>query len=78
MYNKIIKKYYLYKIFTLAIPKKKGINSANYFLCKYIMQNTPYGNFSAFIKEIYNLITLFIPNSNQKKILFICANKIFF
>ena len=70
MYNNLIKKYYLLKIFTLALPNKKKSNQACYYLCKYFILNTPYSNILCFIKEIYRLLPLLL-SSNKKKFIFI-------
>lgn len=78
MYNKLIKKHYLYKLFTLSLPKKNRSNSVCFFLCSYFIKNTPYGNIKVFIQEIYRVLGLWLNTSSKKNILFICMSKIFF
>jgi len=76
MYNKLFKKYYLTKIFTIALPKKKKSNSACYYLCKYFIKQTPYSNIHIFIKEIYRLFSILL-SLHKKNFLFICSNNIY-
>jgi len=76
MYNKLFKKHYLTKIFTLALPKKKKSNPTCYYLCKYFVQYTPYGNINIFIKEIYRIFSILLL-FYKKNFLFICSNNIF-
>jgi hypothetical protein len=79
MYNKIIRKHYLIKLFILAIPKKKRSNFNCYFLCKYFIQNTPYSNIDGFIKEMHKISNILLNSClNQKKVLFLCTEKFFF
>ena len=75
MYNKLLKKYYLSKNFTLALPKNKNINQASFYLCKYLIKNTPYANLNNFIKEIAKLLP--ILTFNKKYFLFIGSNNLY-
>jgi len=77
MYNKLIKKYYLYKLFTLSIPKKKGCNQACFLLCRYFIKNTPYGNIQFLIKEIYKMLSIFASTFRTTKLVFFCSYKLF-
>jgi hypothetical protein len=77
MYNKILKKYSLLKLITLVLPKKKGINAASHYLCKYLIKNTPYANIQIFIKEINKIVTVIINSSFKKSLIFVCSKKIF-
>lgn len=76
MYNLLIKKYYLTKIFTLCLPKKKKSNKACFYLCKYFIKNTPYANIDLFVKETSRLLNI-ILSLTKKNFLFICSNNIF-
>lgn len=78
MYNKILKKYNIFKIFTLSLPKKNGSMAATYYLIKYFVKGTPYGNINVFIKEVSKLTCLFYNLPNEKELFFVCSNKIFF
>jgi len=76
MYNLLIKKYYLKKIFILCLPKEKTSNISCFFACKYFIKNTPYSNISLLIKEISRLISI-IFSLNKKNFLFLCSNAIY-
>ena len=76
MYNKVLKKYYLYKLFSLALPQKKGINKSCYYFCKYLIKTTPYGDLNRFLREVHRFANIAL-NATNKKVLFICSNKIF-
>jgi len=78
MYYKIIKKYYLYKIFSLSLPSKKNSNQPCYLLCKYFSQKIPCLNISLLIKELQKLLSLSMHSLPAKRLLFFCAEKVFF
>lgn len=77
MYNKLIQKYYIIKLFGLFIPKTTSINKVSFYLCKYTINKTPYGNIECFIKELYKILSVFKLNSYTKNVLFLCTNKIY-
>ena len=76
MYNLLIKKYYLKKIFILCLPKTKTINISCFFLCKYLIKNTPYINIFVFLKEISKIFSI-ILYLKKKNFFFICSNFIY-
>lgn len=79
MYNKLIKKFYILKIFSLNIPVTiYNIRKTNYYLCKYIALNTPYANIFVFLKELNKILLLSENTCNLKKLLIFCSDKIFF
>lgn len=78
MYNKLLKRKTLYKIFILIMPKKKKNTISSYYLCKYFIKTTPYGKFSIFLSEINKIMNIFLINLKIFKLLFVCSHKIFF
>ena len=78
MYKKIIKKYYLYKIFMLALPRFSLLNQACHFLCKYLIKRTPYGNLLIFLLDIKRLLNIVLNYGMKKQYIFVCSNKIYY
>lgn len=76
MHKKLIKKFYLLKLFTVCLPYKKSIRKNNYFLCKYIAMKTPYSDINKFLKEIYKLFFI-QKHLKYNNLIFSCYNKIF-
>lgn len=77
MYNKLIKKFYILKLFSISTPTNSNIRKNNYFLCKYIALNTPYANVLVFLKELNKILFINKKSYALKKLLFFCSNKIF-
>ena len=77
MYFKLIKKYYIYKIFTLSLPLHQKSNKPTYYLCKYTLNNTAYANISSFITEIYRVLSPFLYLTKGKRLLFISTKNVY-
>lgn len=78
MYKKLIKKYYLYKIFTISIPVKKHCNPTYYIMTKYLIERTPFFNLKILLQEFSKILHLFnFSNCNKNSLLFLGSNKIF-
>lgn len=78
MYNKVVKKYYLYKIFTISLPIKKFCNPTYYLMCTHLIQTIPFLNLRFLLNEFYKLIYLFKLQLNKNNIIFFGSEKIFF
>lgn len=78
MYNRIIKKFYIIKLFSFSLPQSKYVRKNSFYLCKFFLKQTPYGNILVFIKELQKI--LFINNNTFEfqKMLFLCSNRIYF
>lgn len=79
MYNKLFKKYYLYKICSIYVPKYKTVIKSSFYLGKYISSNSFYTNINEFSKELSKFISIFFYlTSTNNKLAFVCTNKIFY
>jgi hypothetical protein len=78
MYKKLVKKYYLYKIFTISLPIKKYCNPTYYVMCKYLIKTTPFINIRFLLDEFYKLFCLFRLQFHKNYMIFFCSDKIFF
>lgn len=78
MYKKLLKKYYLNKIFTICLPIKKFCNPTYYIMCNYLIKTTPFFNTQILLEEFYKLIYLFHLQFNKNYLIFFCSEKIFF
>lgn len=78
LYNKVVKKYYLYKIFTITLPIKKYCNPTYYLMCTHLIQTTPLLNLHFLLNEFSKLVYLFKLQLNKNNILFLGSEKIFF
>lgn len=77
MHNKLLKKFYILRLFTVCLPRKKIYIKNNYFLCKYIALKTPYSDINKFIKEIYKLFFIQKELKFNRNLIFSCCNKTF-
>lgn len=78
MYNKLIKKYYLYKIFTISLPVKKRCNPTYYLMCTHLIQKTPFLDLRFLLNEFSKLIYIFKLQLHKNNIIFFGTEKIFF
>lgn len=78
MYNKLVKKYYLYKLFTISLPNKKFCNPTYYTMCTHLIQTNPFLNLRFLLHEFYKIIQIFQLQLNKNNIIFFGSEKIFF